>query len=387
MSTDTQEQSARQLAILGGQFTLICTEYNAYEKQIDKGNKTFYFGRQLERLSHRISDIIAEWNSAAADHRLRFKDDGPWATFEDSTDAASKIQEKIFDHLSKTDPPPPQQHVKLEEDKSARNPAIFKPRSLLHDASTAEFRQWQSRFRAYYSMSNMQSTHKYMHKPFMITCVDDTLADLLSLHFPEAGSIYPTEEEPACLMATLENHFNSLHPLHVRLARLAACEPKPHQTASGFFQEFLKLSNDADAPARTAESILVALMTAKCPNKELRTQLLRSPQNLQETLKLATLHDAASKTSSTQSTAATSSKPGKTANKEYGCQKCQMGQPHDPKDCFTRNHPCPICNKLGHSKKTCYQKATDKNPRQKDSKGSANAASDDHNMASPTLLL
>ena len=91
MSENVQEQSARQLSTLGSRFKLICTEYSAYEKQIDKGNKTFYFGQQLERLSHRLSDVIAEWNAAAADHRLRFKDDGPWAAFQDSTNAGHYI--------------------------------------------------------------------------------------------------------------------------------------------------------------------------------------------------------------------------------------------------------------------------------------------------------
>ena len=63
--------------------------------------------------------------------------------------------------------------------KLAKNAAIFKPRTLLHDASVNEFRPWQNRFQAYYDKSNVSDKGPALHPAFILTCIDDTLADII----------------------------------------------------------------------------------------------------------------------------------------------------------------------------------------------------------------
>ena len=84
-------------------------------------------------------------------------------------------------------------------------------------------------------------------------------------------------------MITLEHQFNRLHPLTV-------------QTDDTFFDEFIRFSNEVDACILAEERLLLTVMTTKCPNKDLRTELLKNPTTMADTAAGAKVYAAAQKT-------------------------------------------------------------------------------------------
>ena len=143
-------------------------------------------------------------------------------------------------------------------------------------------------------------------------------------------------------MQVLEQYFDNLHRLHVRLHKLTSLEPGANQSTSGFFSEFLRLANEADSSKIMQKRLLLAIMTTKCPNKKLRTELLCNPTSVEETVTKAQQYDAAQKMQGRNETAAALQK----------CFRCNKTN-HRQDNCWTYHSPCPTCGKSSHTKNKC----------------------------------
>ena len=150
----------------------------------------------------------------------------------------------------------PHSQVSLaQSSEPAPNVAIFKTGMLLHKGSINEIRQWQKRFLAYYKQNLVQEDDLPMQRSFLITCLDDELATVIhNQHAQKDVNIY------GVYMNTLTQSFDSLHPLYVRLHRLTILDRESDDPAV-FFNEFMRLTNEADTTEFSSESILLALMT------------------------------------------------------------------------------------------------------------------------------
>ena len=78
----------------------------------------------------------------------------------------------------------------------ANNAAIFKPRTLQHEASINEFLQWQGRFRAYYDQSNMAEQGPTLHRAFLLTCIDDNLAGIIQTRLKHSDRVFTRAPTP-----------------------------------------------------------------------------------------------------------------------------------------------------------------------------------------------
>lgn len=169
-----------------------------------------------------------------------------------------------------------------------KSAAIFKPQTLQHDASVNEFRQLQNKFQAYYDQSNVDDKGPALHRAFLLTCMDHILADVINAFiFRDTNVTLYTQ--------ILEEYFDNLCPIHVRLHKLTSLNPGSNQSASGFFSEFLRLANEANVSSISNNRVLLTLMTTKYPNKDLRTELLRNPTTVKEAVAKSKQYDAAQK--------------------------------------------------------------------------------------------
>ena len=64
-------------------------------------------------------------------------------------------------------------------------------------------------------------------------------------------------------MNTLRTHFERLHPIHIRLLKMASYCPKSTDPQT-YFGEFIKLMQEADISTLSAEDVCLALMTSRC---------------------------------------------------------------------------------------------------------------------------
>lgn len=349
------------------QYKLTTVTFVPLKVEIDANNESDFLAKQLIRYIDLSTEHFHEWQTLANALAKTYHETNHWNVVTTAQNEFLDRQRYIYRHLEKCDKREISDKEKVIE--PAKNAVIFKPRTLLHDATFSEYTQWKTRFRAYYMQNKMEDQIASIHKAFLFTCIDDTLSEIIDLQNPNSTAfIYEEGTTDDSYMNLLDNYFDQQHPLHIRLNKLITLEPSTNQQSSAFFQEFIKLSNDAKATDLNTNQILVSIMTAKCPNKELRTELLRQEREMQQVLKLAKDFDAAQRTQIVQ-TSATSS------NSTPKCFRCSTGK-HDPKSCWTHKNPCPNCNKTGHTKKNCRVK-----------KSSSNAVQDSGNESTPTVLL
>ena len=208
-----------------------------------------------------------------------------------------------------------------------------------------------------------------MQRSFLIMCLDDELAVILLIQHPQ--KIYNR------YMETMKNHFNRLHPLHVRLHRLTMLHPASDDPEV-FFTEFVKLMNEADTTTLSAETILLALMTTKCPREDLRADLLQHPTTAANALSKAQEYMSVRKKdinrvnamAPPETQAITRQKPKQERKR---CHRCN-GK-HDETLCWTLTKHCTQCGLTGHSPKSCKKGNTRKPNQHTNSKaGLANAA-------------
>ena len=185
-------------------------------------------------------------------------------------------------------------------------------------------------------------------------------------------------------MNTLTQHFDRLHPLHILLHKLTILEPEARDQAE-FFDELIRLANKADATTLSAERILLALMTIKCPNKDLRTKLLRKPTTLIEAAAKAKEYVSAQRMDTGDRVSAASQQ----RQKPQRCYRCRGN--HQEQTCWTLKKRCPNCGITGHAKRVC-KKGNTKKPEQQGNKqtrkaNSASAANSTHHGPVPNIEL
>ena len=183
----------------------------------------------------------------------------------------------------------------------SRNAALFK---LVHCSKTPQSQNSNSG-----NNTSKRTSSRAKWPQEMQTCIDD---DLTAIVDRESDSKHPMTysvgNRPST-MGILEKHFDSLHPVHVRLNKMVSLFPSTNQTMAGFYEEFIKVANKANAKNMPSSQLIVVLMTSRCPDENLKMQLLKESLTMDQVYDKAQQHLSARKTmGSNQEAAATSTK-------------------------------------------------------------------------------
>ena len=109
---------------------------------------------------------------------------------------------------------------------------MFKPRTLLHDATLNEFRQWQKCFVEYYQQSNMEEEDANLQRSFINTYLNDDLTNIIDREAANKNPKIYTASPAVSLMGILERHFDDS-------TNWSPCTPPPTKPQSAFFAEFI----------------------------------------------------------------------------------------------------------------------------------------------------
>ena len=134
-----------------------------------------------------------------------------------------------------------------ETSEPLKNAAMFNPKTPLKDATITEFKQSQKHFQVYYEQRRMATGEVNLQRSFLDTCLYDDLIRIIGRETETTNpKMYAVGMEPST-MGILEKHFNNLHPIHIRLKRLASLYPSTNQTPVVFYVEFIRQINELDA--------------------------------------------------------------------------------------------------------------------------------------------
>ena len=81
---------------------------------------------------------------------------------------------------------------------------------------------------------------------FLLIYVDYVLADAIQTNHADNDKFLYQGQHTLGPMKVLEDHFDNLHPIHIRLHKLTALEPDTNQSVSEFFAKFIRLANEAN---------------------------------------------------------------------------------------------------------------------------------------------
>ena len=76
---------------------------------------------------------------------------------------------------------------------------------------------------------------------------------------------------------------------------MASLVPSTNQTLAGFYAEFIKVANEANVKQLLSEQLVVALMTYRCPEENLKMELLKEPLTMNQVYDKAQKHLSARK--------------------------------------------------------------------------------------------
>ena len=356
-------------------------QYNNMYLQMQLGNKSDFFIKALQSLHTRIITNVSEFAAAAVAHYSHSGLKTMTDKLEKLQKEVSKMETEIMQYIAQ------EGQTVTKKIGSEKNAALFKPDRLNHDSSIADWRQWQGSFATYCGKMNMKEENTQDQRSFLCSCLDSQLQKLVTN--TRHTTIYNDGEEKGWLHC-LQEYFDSTHPMHMRLLKLMEIKPLPGQLSSAFFQEFVSLVEDANAAKCDVKVLIATIMVSKCPNDNLRRELIRKPVEVEEALRTSREFDAAEKGGTPSKNTANAVSQIKT--KCFRCGKMY----HKPEDCFTLKSKCPTCLNFGHSMAKCNKKNEKGNNVKgqqsrfsKQSKHNANMVEDTNPsiLSTPTVLL
>ena len=191
----------------------------------------------------------------------------------------------------------------------------------------------------------MATGNANLQRSFLNTCIDDNLARIIDRETESTNPTTYSGGAEASTIGILDKYFDNLHPIHVRLNEMVSLYPYTNQTPVRYYAEFIKIANKADTRNMTAELLIVAMMTSRCPNENLKMDLLKDKLSMDEVYDKAQHQSAWKTVNKPQDTTAT-------ANKCYLCNRTG----HTQASCWTHKAYCPNCGKTGLAAKKCRVK-------------------------------
>ena len=175
----------------------------------------------------------------------------------------------------------------------------------------------------------MATGNATLQRSFLDTCIHDDLAAIVDR---ELDSKHPMTYSVLIRLSTmgiLEKHFDSQHPVHVRLNKMASLLPSTNQTPAGFYAEFIKVTNEANAKIMPSEQLIVAIITSRCPDENLKMELLKVSLTMDE------VYDKAQQHLSAKKLWAAIKKP------QLHLTNATAAKGHQPDNCWTMKSFCP----------------------------------------------
>ena len=115
------------------------------------------------------------------------------------------------------------------------------------------------------SKAKMATGNANLQWSFLDTCIIDDLVAIVERESDSKNPMTYSIGDHLSMMGILEKHFDSLHPIHIRLAKMASLKPATNQTPADFYAEFIKVLNKANAKQPPSEQLAVALMPRREP--------------------------------------------------------------------------------------------------------------------------
>ena len=213
-------------------FSMLFDQLEHYTNEMGKENQTPFFIKTLTKFGLNLSNCFKRWNDLAL--KLKKEREGtplgdgrrPPRIYQQPHGGDNHVLHKTQEHERRrsgnhqnlplqrsTSTQGPEQGEAVAE--AAKNAAIFKPQTLLYDASVNGFRQWQNRFKAYYDQSNVSDQGPALHHTFILTCIDDNLADVIETETTGKDTLVYKSNCVMSYTQILEEYLDNLHPIHV----------------------------------------------------------------------------------------------------------------------------------------------------------------------------
>ena len=207
-------------------FMKLGDKFKAYKHIVEVETPNARNTEAAGKFALRFVDYWERWEQSATKPAVETKDPEVWRKVENYKQQVEKFAEKATklanDFKMKRQFEEMKKHslgkmMDVDHTKSvaepSRNAALFKPCMLLKDATITEFKQWQQCYRAYFEQSKMATGNANLQRSSLDTCIDDNLVAIVER---ESDSKNPMTYSIGDRLSTMEKHFDSLHPIHVR---------------------------------------------------------------------------------------------------------------------------------------------------------------------------
>ena len=110
----------------------------------------------------------------------------------------------------------------------------LKPSTLSHDSSTATFRAWKKRFKAYYDASGINHFPCLQQQAYLSNCLDDALEARIDREATATTPIYSPIDWLYTCIKIMDAAFLETYPLHVRRKQFFEARQKEGQSPLEF---------------------------------------------------------------------------------------------------------------------------------------------------------
>jgi len=235
----------------------------------------------------------------------------------------------------------------------------LKPFTLSRDHTPVQLRDWQQKFRDYYSSSKFEHCSVSEQQAYFKSCLDSYLSQRLHQDIQAATPIFG---DGSCTEA-LDALFKKFYPLFTRRLDFFKSSQAPGQLFSDWTTQLRQLGDEAELDATTVDDLYAMRYLVGGVDNKLLEKLMASKDGTLADLntivakyevsqqKLTAMHKAGS-----SSAAAVHTTCSEKSNQQ--CFRCgNFGC--NPTSCWAKKSVCRYCSKQGHLDRICHKRDQD----------------------------
>ena len=351
--SDTVSSLVKQCNSLYSTYINLRNQFEYMYSRMSTGDRSLAFQQNLQDLLIRLADNAHRFDAASAKHHALCGNASMIDKRTEQQVVIRQIESTIRQYVEQAgETPTTRQRRHFTE--ASPQPQVFETSS----------RQWQGPSSTYSEDGQWGRENTLDQGSFPCSCLDLQLQKLVN------NSVHNSSSMDGIGDSWLEDFQNSVYniPTHTSLLpNFHETNTPMGQSHSNFFQVFTSLVEQANAAGCDVRMLVAKAMIATCPNSTFRRG---GP-------------DATGRPEETTCPRVPPYNVRQENNLSPPCMRCGK-KGHNPDDCFTRKSKCPICHRLGHSKKKCRDRSTststvgkgNKNPKSHPRTHVANAVDD-----------
>ena len=252
----------------------------------------------------------------------------------------------------------------------------LEPPKLTRDNTTIEMKSWCTKFRAWYTSSNMSAASIQEQQAYFRMVIDIHLESKLFTSIQQDTPIFGSDSQISC-MKLLEDEFLLRYPKIYRQMEFFEAKQAPGELFSDFVSKLRALGDEAALPSLSTEDIYIMRYLTSTSDKKLREEFLKeSKPSLRQFDKIVLQYKRAE--NSFQTTAASKveanqvqRQPGERGRippltmkeliSQKRCTRCGL-QTHAAGACQHKESECRICHTKGHLGRVCQSRFKNKPP-------------------------